>query len=155
MTRSRILLVVTAALFAGWIGWLAHLALTEGRVPLTDQKPDILSRAQFLVSETDVIAHVDTLEQPITVEEVHFDKSKKGEDLVGKSLEVLDLARATGWTGPGSYILPLVPIKGNRYRVAGVPRSPGYPGGQTAPGSARIYPLTADSREQLDHIAKP
>ena len=35
------------------------------------------------------------------------------------------LTQADGWTGPGCYLLPLEHVRGT-YRVAAIPRSPGF-----------------------------
>ena len=54
---------------------------------------------------------------------------------------------------PGRYIVPLT-REGRGYRVTTVPRSPGYPPAGRAP-ECRIYPDTAETRAQLDHLPRP
>src|SRR5262245_1750020 len=148
MNNARIRLVVTAVLFLGWIGWLAYLAATTTR-------PVVLSRPQFLVSTLDVIAQVegDHPALTVTVVEVHWPPGQ--EDWKGKVITVINLPACEGWHGPDTYILPLVK-DGERFQVASLPTTPGYGSSAGAlPPRERIYPLTAETRRQLDSIQKP
>src|SRR5947209_19777960 len=147
-TRQRLLLLVSALLFFGWIGWLAYEAFTAG-------KPVVLSRPQFLISTLDVIADVPDPSAAVTVKEVAW--AAQGKDQwQGKALPVTNLeeCRDHGWQGPGEYILPLVQAE-DGFRVAPTPPSPGYPprGGGHA-GPPRIYPVTPQTRAQLDAIVR-
>src|SRR5437879_1561308 len=113
-------LVAVALLFAGWLGYLTYLVVT---LPHTGTgAPLIVSRAQLLISEVDVIAEVNGTgaDAEVTVKEVLYPKDKA--DLVGKKIHVTNLwqCRATpppgekpdsvplDWTGPGLYLLPLL-----------------------------------------------
>src|SRR5205809_4500008 len=94
---------VTVVLFLSWIGWLAYLAFTT-------TKPIVLSRPQFLVSKLDVIAELDSLDGPATIEEVSWPQSDASKQLIGTKIQIENLNEChdRGWDGPGSYILPLV-----------------------------------------------
>ena len=86
----------------------------------------------------------------LVVKEVHWPLGR--DDLVGRTIAVTNLAECKeDWTGPGEYILPLLP-QGANYRVAPLPRSPGFPSYTSRP---RIYPATPDMRRQLQDIPKP
>jgi hypothetical protein len=53
-------LLIALVLFVGWLGYLGYLVLTR---PLTtDSQPLVLSRPQALVSELDVVAHLDSMQ---------------------------------------------------------------------------------------------
>jgi hypothetical protein len=149
MSGARVRLWIAAALFAGWIGWLAYLAATTTH-------PVVLSRPQFLVSTLDVIADVHAANghpaEEVTVREVHWPPNGR-EKLVGEQIRVIDLPRCEGWDGAGSYILPLV-RDGDAYRVASTPPSPGYnPLTDDAP--QRIYKVMDETLHQLEAIHKP
>jgi hypothetical protein len=106
--RLRLVLLGAAfVLFAVWIGRLAYLAL---------HKPVILVRTEFLVADVVVLARVDSLDGPVTVQGVCWPQDPK--ELEDKGLPwqpgdrpditVTNLERCHGdWTGPGEYILPL------------------------------------------------
>jgi hypothetical protein len=150
-------LLVTATLFVGWIGWLFYLAVTS-------QQPITVSRAQLLVAPLDVIAAVEAgpdgrADSGVRVAEVRRPAQGR-EALVGRTITVKNLPDCTaesGWDGPGDYILALQP-DGDQYRVAPIPRSPGYPP-PSFPGAAgpapRIYRLTPETSRQLDAIPGP
>jgi hypothetical protein len=53
------------------------------------------------------------------------------------------------------YIVPLIPDGKDTYRVAPLPRSPGFLGPSGRTGRPRIYPVTPQTRMQLDSIQKP
>src|SRR5438132_6194535 len=120
--RARLAIAVLA--FAAWVGWLGYQAWSRGR------DYPVLSHSQFLVSTLDVIADVKATpdERPdpaVTVREVHWPASAA--DLVGKTITVTNLSSSFGYRGPAEYILPLVRGEASdEYRVAGLPRSPGF-----------------------------
>jgi hypothetical protein len=150
--RARALwLIVTAVLFAAWLGWLTYLAATTSR-------PIVLSRAQLLVSTIDVIADVPEKDgrpaDQATVTEVHWPSDGAEQKLVGKTIRVVNLADCEfKWTGPGRYILPLVK-DGDAFRVATIPPSPGFDSDMQGQ-QPRIYPLSPQTFEQLETIPKP
>jgi len=148
MSVAKMRLALAVLLFAAWLGWLSYLVLTT-----TWTRPVVLSRPQFLESKVDVIAQVDRIdgnEPEVTIREVLWpeDQAKKP---TGKKIQVVNLAEARDdWTGPGEYILPLVPLGEKKYEVAPIPRSPGFAGG----GRPRIYPRTEETRKQYEAIHK-
>lgn len=142
MKFARLRLVVAALLFAGWIGWLAYLALTSSR-------PRLLSRPQFLVSQLDVVAVLKAGDHgpspDVQVEEIYW-SSLPPQEL--RSTRVSNLSRLTaedGWEGPGRYLLPLVK-EHDHYRVASIPPSPGLDPRHERP---RIYLVRPEMLEQL------
>lgn len=145
--RFAIALVV----FLAWLGWLLHLSLSTAR-------PIVLCEPQFLVSSLDVLAQVSSISgggDEVTIREVHFPPGEN-DKLVGKKIKVtnLDLCKED-WSGAeGLYILPLVPDGKESYRVAQLPRSPGFTGTGTKAGRPRIYPVTPETRVQLARIQK-
>ena len=54
--RLRVRLLLAVAAFAGWIGYMGYLVATRPTRP--DDAPLVLSRAQLLASDADVIAFV-------------------------------------------------------------------------------------------------
>jgi hypothetical protein len=147
MTFARVRLAVAVSLFTAWIGCLVYLSATT-------VQPVILSRPQFLVSNFDVVAQLERTDgSPPQVEVVEVrwptdDRTRQA--LVGKTIPVVNLEDCRGWTGPGRYLLPLM-TSGKEYRVAPIPRSPGYP----QPGRPVIYPWTPQVEAQLGQIPKP
>jgi hypothetical protein len=171
-------LLVTIALFAGWLGYLGYLVLCRPHTPggvvgAFDGRPLTLSRPQFLVSTVDVVARVDDKDgENVTVEEVLSPK-EKAPVKVGDKIKVTNIGRCRplrdpmmkeqetpdDWTGPGEYILPLQsdPRKNkDTFEVVPTPPSPGYPPGHGgAAGPPRIYPATPEMRAEYKQIAKP
>lgn len=126
MTRGRIFLAVTAAAYVLWLGWLGYAVY--GARWAADRTP-VVSRAQ-LVGAThllvcDVAVGPDGLPEPkATVAEVI-----RGDGVAaGDRVDVWNLPSALPAGAEslpaGRYLLPLT--AGNGYRVAGLPRSPGY-----------------------------
>jgi len=150
MTRRRVFLALTAALFAGWMIYLLQLALRH-------QDPIVVSRPQILVAEVIVVARVEDPEKPeVEVEEV-FDPTNgyKGPALKrGKSIRVSNLATCDGLQpGSQSYILPLEFDGDPGFSVVPIPRSPGYDPISKRP--PRIYLDGDETRHQVEHILKP
>jgi hypothetical protein len=154
MKPAVLRLVIAAVLFAAWIGWLVHLVYSmKSSLPPGATRPVILSRPQFLVSSLDVIAEVDTIAADpaeVTIREVYWPQGKDAPDLKGKKIKVSRLPECRDdWLGPGEYILPLASHGDQGYQVVPVPRSPGFPSGRP-----RIYPVTPQTRRQLEEIRK-
>lgn len=138
------------AIFIAWLGWLLNLALTTAR-------PIVLCEPQFLVSSLDVLAQVDSVNGgEVMVKEVHFPPAES-DKLVGKKIKVTNLDQCKDdWQGSEYlYILPLVADGKDAYRVAPLPRSPGFAGPGSKAGRPHIYPVTEETRKQLDRIQKP
>jgi hypothetical protein len=149
MIPPRLRLILAAVLFAGWIGWLAYLAVTTTH-------PVVLSRPQFLVAGLDVIAELkaDGDHPDPHIRRVHVLWPRDRKDQVPRELDLAnlkELTSANGWQGPGAYLLPLVKMKGSdEYRVAVIPPSPGYSSDRSPP--LRIYPDTTETRSQEQRI---
>jgi hypothetical protein len=162
-------LLLTVALFVGWLGYLAYLVWSRPHTP--DGRPLVLSQPQFLVSMLDVVAEVKDLHQKVVIDTVLYPTTdppvQQGEEVrVGN----LDQCRAlsanpegTGeapldFTGPGKYLLALEwhTKDGERtYEVVPTPPSPGFPPSRHAAGPPRIYPATADMLAEYRRICKP
>jgi len=151
MQFARARLWVAILLFAAWVSWLGYQAWSRGR------DYPVLSHSQFLVSTLDVIAEIKEAsdghpDPAVTVHEVHWPKSAT--DLVGKTITVTNLSSSFGYRGPGEYILPLLRGEGpDEYRVAGLPRSPGFDNFASPPHF--VYPMLPITRQQLEVIPKP
>jgi hypothetical protein len=170
--RLRLLwLAVTAAAFCAWIGWLAFLVLHQ---------PVILPHAPFLVAGLNVVATVDGVDDPVTIQEVVWARDPQAAaGLKGRKVRVTNLPDCRpDWHGPGAYLLPLLKTGEDSYQVAdatGLPAearrehlekgrpvpslSPGY---DPVPDRQRkalrpphIYPLTPETLAQLRQIHAP
>jgi len=141
-TARRTFLIASAAAFALWIGYLVFLAVST-------RHPVVLSRPQFLVADLVVVAQVERADAD-RVKVVRV-KRPQQDQLRDQEIHVTNLADCEGWAGADRYILPLVAQGPGEYRVAAVPRSPGYPGGQRP----RIYPATPATERQLDVLPTP
>jgi hypothetical protein len=149
MAFAKARFLAVAVLLLGWLGYLAYQALAFGRFP-------VVSHSQLLVSTLDVIAdvRVDNDGRPVPrvlVHEVHWPADQQ--KLSGQEIEVVNLSDPSlkGFAGAGRYILPLEKADGSAYRVAHLPRSPGFNGER----SCFIYPDTPITRGQLDEVRKP
>ena len=128
MVFPKARLVVSAALFVGWIGFLAVLVAVT-------RDPVILSRPQILVSNLCVLAKIDErggqAAPSVLVTKVPWsaddDKSLETQTLTLSDLA--DLERAQGWAGAGEYLLPLTKRQlGNNavYELTPIPAMPGF-----------------------------
>jgi hypothetical protein len=151
MNFARMRFVLALGLFAVWLGWLLYMAVSTS-------KPIVLSEPQFLVSSLDVVAEVPAISKggaDVVVQEVSW-PTDEGAKLKGQKLHVTNLDQCReDWKGPGPYILALAPDGKEAYRVAPLPRSPGFGGPTTTPGRPRIYPVTASTQAQLKAMRKP
>ncbi len=152
-------LVLTAALFIAWMGYLGFQVAT--RPQTATGAPLVLSRPQILTSQIDVIAYVpDEDGAKVDVKEVLY--QEMGSLKPGDVIHVTNIRHclqplgggqkpAKDWTGPGLYLLPLRPLaEKNTYEIALIPPSPGFD--QPLP---RLYPASEAARAQYRHIAKP
>jgi len=143
MKSAKLRLILAAVAFFAWIGFLLYLVLAT-------RHPVVLSRPQFLISTFDVIARVDSLDDPeVSIESVHW---PAGEDRQGEKIKVLNLSHCDGFDGPGDYILPLQPL-GKFYQVVPTPRSPGFEPGRQG-NRPRIYRATPETLQELEEIQK-
>jgi hypothetical protein len=157
-------LVLTVALFIGWLGYLAYQVATRPVLP--DGTPLVLSRPQLLASELDVIAEVDDTSGEATVVEVLYppegapvkadDKIQVANiaDCVPSSRSERPPSRPV-WSGPGKYLLPLrtAPDR-KKYEVAAIPPSPGFYTSPAVEPPVRIYPATEAALAEYQHIAE-
>lgn len=148
MTGARWRLTIAFAVFAAWVGWLGYQALTHGRFP-------VISRAQLLVSQLDVVGVVNAQSDgkpapSVEVQSIHWPTDGGGLKPADR-IQIVNLPEATGFRGPGPYIIPLVrDQKPGEFRVAGLPPSPGFVTG----GQLFIYPLLPATQRQLEAIRK-
>jgi hypothetical protein len=165
MKPARLRLVVTAVLFIGWIGYLIFLVVESRQSPTG--KPIVLSRPQLLVSDFDFIGYVEDAESKVKVTEVIYPRSEQ--EWRDQKITVTNLGQCKrrphafeksddvkpDLTGPGLYILPLRKASGGPsvFEVVLTPPSPS--GSNLRPGPPRIYPLTKETRAQLEQIHKP
>lgn len=147
MSAARARMVLAAVLFAAWIGWLGYAVSQKGRV-------QILSRAQFAGAPVWVVAEVTVDGGGLPVGTVRVKETLRGQAPAVLSVRNLSSAvtplPVTGdsRTPPaGDYLLALEPLSDGNYRIAGLPRSPGYE--PQMPTRAVIYPWTDDVRRQL------
>ena len=149
MSFARLRLVVALVAFVAWLSWLGYAVGYNFWY-----KPDLVSRAQLTEADVLVVAAVQTDEEgkPKPRAKVTARLSKDGpvsgdEILIDK----LPSAQPPGKSFPGSgeYLIPLVPLGADRksFRIADLPRSPGYPPAQFL--RPVVYPWTADVQKQL------
>lgn len=147
MSFARVKLVLAAAVFLAWLGWLAAAVATKGTV-----QP--VSRAQLTAAEVLVVAEVRVAESGQPTPAAKIVKLLRGDAAVGE-IEVVNLPSSatplpvgeTRTPAAGQYLLALVKVEPGKYRVAGLPASPGYPA--TTPERPLIYPWAADVQGQL------
>jgi hypothetical protein len=139
--------LLSAAAFVAWLGWLTYLVVTASH-------PVVLSRPQFLAADLAVVAQIQEANgkpnATVRIAEVAWSQEGSGKVAPSEEIQVTNLgevSRQEGWQGPGLYILPLVK-EGPNYRLAAVPRSPGFePLIQDA--RPRIYPQNDQTLRQL------
>jgi len=171
-------LILTGALFLGWLGYLCYLVicrphLPSGLIGAFAGRPLTLSRPQFLVSTLDIVAEVyGDKGEKVIVKEVLFPKANPPVK-IGEQIQVANIDRCRplsnpftseihpppDYTGPGLYLLPLQPIDTSesppRFEVVPTPPSPGFPTPQGVHvGPPRIYPATAEMRAEYHEIVK-
>ena len=169
---AAIRLMIVVLLFLGWMSYLGYLVAIR---PVTsDGVPLVLSRPQFLVSELDIIAEVDSTapDAQVVVTTVLYPKSNAPVE-EKQRLRVDNLAQCRrqpnmeekaedvkpDWTGPGLYLLALQKGPDDVYEVVPTPPSPGYPPPTRMP-TPRMYPVSDPALRraalaQYDAIKKP
>lgn len=155
MRPTRVRLAVTAIAFAGWIAFLAYLALTTTH-------PVVLSRPQFLAADAYVLAELkagndDAPAATVEIRKVFWSAGNppKGAITVANLPELRRKREPKdpdhGWDGPGEYVLALTRGRGNRddlYQITPIPRSPSFQG----PQQGRIYPASPRVLRQLEAL---
>jgi len=144
-TGARIRLALAAIAFLGWLTWLA-IAVSQ------KDRPDRVSRAQLTAADTLVVATLTVDSEGVPQPKVQIrQKWNAAGPAEGADIEVTNLTVASPvgkpFPGPGDYLLPLI-RDGKQYRIAGLPRSPGYEG-NPYPAKPIIYSWTNDVEAQL------
>lgn len=149
MSFARIRLVVALVAFLGWLSYLAYAVGYN-----TWKKPDLVSRAQLTEAVVLIVADVQTDDEgkPKPLAKVTARLSNGGptggDEIV---VENLPSAQPPGkaFPGPGQYLIPLVPFGAGEkaFRIAGLPRSPGYPASPFV--RPVVYPWTEAVQTQL------
>ncbi len=152
MRSATIRFVLAFGVFLAWLGYLLHLAVSTAH-------PVVMYEPQFLVSSLDVIADIPAIkagDNEVIVREVHWPEAQRAA-LVGKNLKItnLDQCKDDYHGADQQYILPLIADGKDAYRVAPLPRSPGFAGTASRAGRPRIYPVTPETRLKLDQMQKP
>jgi|GEM_PF-277596 hypothetical protein len=171
-------LILTAALFLGWLGYLSYLVVCRPHTPggllgAFEGRPLTLARPQFLVSTLDIVAEVSGDKgEKVIVQEVLFPKAnppvQPGEEIYVENIDrcrplsdplAKEVNPPPDYLGPGRYLLPLQPLGANeprRFEVVPTPPSPGFPTTQGVhSGPPRIYPATEEMLAEYREIAKP
>lgn len=148
MSVGRLLLIAATAAYLGWLGWLGYAVY----VARWTDKPPVVSRAQLVAATHLVVADVAAGPDGLPAAVVTVGEVIRGSGLSpGESIHVLNLPAAVppgvgAILEPGKYLLPLVG-DGKTFRVAGLPRSPGYE--PAAPVRPAIYRWDAGTQAQL------
>lgn len=169
---SVLLLVVTAALFFGWLGWLAVTALTKSHEPVVSHaqaaaaavpvrarlEAAVPDRESLLLRATPNGQAVTPLkgkaDKPAFVMEV-VEQLRPNGPAAGTTIGVSNIDRCAGFTGPGEYLLLLNPdadatIDGRpAYTLIGQQRSPGAELDGAPPV---IYKWGADVGKQVQRL---
>src|ERR1700730_2201350 len=98
MNRSRLFLLITSVPFLVWMGYLGFLAVSHGhwKEDLTER---VLSRPQFLLSQLDVIGHLDSVDDK-QIKVTRIVNNLTGRDLdPSTEIRVRNLKECEGWQG--------------------------------------------------------
>ncbi len=146
MSGRALRLVVAAALFLGWIGWLTYAALSKSREP-------VVSRAQAAAATHPVVAELaDGADGKPALKAKVVRSLVEGGPAAGSEIDVVNLPEADGYTGPGEYLLLLNPVSPPlvgadpaggppaAYKLAGQQWSPGVQGDWGRPTVYRWSP---------------
>jgi hypothetical protein len=150
MSIARVRLVLALLAFGGWLTWLAVAVADKDSV-------ERVSRAQLIEARYLVVAEVDMADDGRPVPKIRVLKTLAESSLKPEQqIEVVNLPAAMlpsrDFPGKGVYFLPLVPDEvGMRFRIAGLPRSPGYERA-AYPERPIIYPWDEKVQTQLRTI---
>ncbi len=145
MSRARILLIVATVAFVGWLAWLAVAVAQKGKAP-------VVSRAQLTAASHILVVDVQVGDDGLPKSQAKVLRVLRGEGVLpDATIEVVNMPSAmppgaSGFPGSGEYLLLLV-SDGSTYRIAGMPRSPGYE--PTSPVRPTIYRWGPDTEAQL------
>jgi hypothetical protein len=146
MSKAKIRFVVTAGVFAAWMGYLCYLALIR-------PTPTVLSRAQFTGVSVIVVADV-RFEDGKPIKKIQIRETLKGEKLPAEA-EISNWDRAIlsnnkPFTESGPYLLALEP-SGDGFRLAYGAPSPGY---ERPPMVSVVYPWRDETEKQIRALLK-
>ena len=145
MSRARLRLVIAGTLFVSWLAWLGYAVSQRNNAP-------VVSRAQLTAATHLLVAEVSVGPDGLPTSTVKVIEVLRGENVdLTQPVEVLNLPSAmppgaNGFPGAGTYLLPVI-SDGRTFRVAGLPRSPGYEA--VTPARPTIYLWNDDIRAQL------
>lgn len=127
MRPSRVWVVITGAVYLAWLGWLGYAVYGARWAP--DRTP-VVSRAQLVGATHLLVCDVTTGADGLPEVSAKVAEVLRGDGVkVGDTVEVWNLPSSqppgADGTPAGRYLLPLVG-GGAGYKVAGLPRSPGY-----------------------------
>jgi hypothetical protein len=149
MSGARLRLVIAAVLFVGWLAWLGY-AVYHAR--FTPQPPVVVSRAQLTAATHLLVAEVSVGSDGLPAPTVKVLEVLRGDNVDrAQPAEVVNLPAAmppdaNGFPGAGTYLIPAVG-DGHTFRVAGLPRSPGFDA--VTPARPAIYLWNDTTRAQL------
>ena len=145
MIFARLRFIVALLAFLGWLGWLAVAVAQKG-------KAVVVSRAQLTAATQLLVAEVTVGNDGLPNSMATVSETIRGEPIPpGTAIEVLNLPSAMppgakGSVNAGRYLLPVIG-DGRTYRIAGLPRSPGYEASD--PALPAIYVWNNDTQAQL------
>ncbi len=145
MNRARVRFALALVAFLAWLGWLAVAVAEKGKHP-------VVSRAQLAAATHVVVATVTAGPDDLPATTATVTRTLRGTAIPpGTVLEVFNLSGAQvpgagTHPAPGEYLIALV-SDGRTYRVAGLPRSPGYEPAE--PDRPMVYPWDAATSAQL------
>jgi hypothetical protein len=148
---KRLFLVVTAVAFLSWLGWLAYAVSKAGTVPIVS-RAQLTAATDLIVAEVTLAADGPPQEKVKVVRVLSGDHVKPGAEIQIENIRSAKVLKGADRVNPEEgreYFIPVV-FAGGRYRVAGLPDSPGYKD-QSVPFPV-IYPWTDEVRIQLDTL---
>jgi hypothetical protein len=147
MSFARLRLILAAALLLGWLGWLAAAVASKGNV-----QP--VSRSQLTAADYWIVAELTPSSDGRPMPTAKVVQKLRGE-IATPTIEVLNLPASAlpvemdGSRTPaaGNYLLLLTQDEPNKFRIAGLAASPGYPA--STPERPLVYPWNDGIRAQL------
>ena len=128
-------LMLAAAAFLGWMGYLGYAAVTKSRAP-------IVSHIQSAAAKTAVVAEISGPGAEVAVVESLWGAAPQG------TIAVVNLESARGYSEPGKYLLLLDNLH-EPWALVGPQHSPGD---STLGAQPLIYPWNEDVRLQAERL---
>lgn len=160
MTVARVRLVVAAALFFGWLCWIAYLAYFKTH-PVVVSRSQVMAADRYVVAKVNVEPGTGALSKQVTVKQ---DLHPQGDPLPG-TITVTNLERAeivgggTQFEPDAEYLLLLTPLPGGgAFELTPPPgrvyRPPPPNDRRTEPGRPYAYRWdNEDVRQQFQALA--